>query len=301
MLISGSAEFLDRFALDRQLLAEFVEMPSMKGDPSEAIDLGGPGSTGKILHMQIVESLSGQAIEEYKGRLRPLFFGTAWRVLDGLIELALVQDSNTPPGQMGWQPAKKAALLPARGTLSEVPNAILLPVKALYLNTIEIRHALIHRKTAVAANGALVGHTNAGVPLPAVSTDQQVRMCELAQWLALAIENGSLTNREQRRVMALLTALVGLHGQAIAPPPPLGGVTFVKYQLDDSYVLDLTTIRARVNESVNDSFGMDLQLVTVGGTFLAGEVEGVPDSAVVVDLSNLPPWLHVTHPGADMP
>jgi hypothetical protein len=87
MLISSPAEFLDRFALDRQMLGEFVELPSLKGDPLGAIDLGGPSSTGKILSMNMVESLSGQAVDEFKGRMRTLFFGTAWRVLDGLVEL----------------------------------------------------------------------------------------------------------------------------------------------------------------------------------------------------------------------
>jgi hypothetical protein len=212
--------------------------------------------------------------------------------------LALACDPSTPAGQLTWRPADKKQLVDAGyGTLNQLPLPILDPVKKLYVSTIEVRHALIHRKIEVAADGALVGHTNSGTPLRPVTVEQQTRMCELAQWLAQAIEKGLMTAREQRRVIGLLAVLAPLHGQNIAHAPVLGDVKLVKYALDASYQLDLAGIRARAGAA----FGMDLQLQTEGGTFLSGEIDDVPTNTIIVDLKNLPPWLRVTHPGADMP
>lgn len=148
--------------------------------------------------------------------------------------------------------------------MNEVPPSILAPVKALYTNTIELRHALVHRKTEVGPDGSLIGHTNAGTPLQPVSMLEQVHTCELAPWLALAIERGSLTSREQRRCLALLAALARVHGVNIANPPRLGDIALVRCEIDSTMVIDLQRIRVRAGK---DHFGMDLQVVTPGGRF----------------------------------
>lgn len=290
MPIASSAEFLDHHALDRQMLAQYVELPPMRGLPDGLIELSGRNSTSKILSASFHDSISGQAIEEFKAGMRSLFLGTAWRVLDGLIELALAQDFS-PPTQGGgaWRAeVKRKALEQGCGMLAEVPAQLLSIVKALYISTIEIRHALIHRKTQVAEDGSVIGYTNQGAPLRTVKVAEQLHMCELAQWLALAIEQGVLSKREQRRVLALLAQLSELHGFTIHNPPPLSGIALVKYPLDETLELDLAYVREQAGPGHS---GMDLQVVAPGGTILFGEVDDVPDQKLTIDLANLPPWL----------
>lgn len=299
MPITTSAEFLDHYALDRQMLAEFVQMRSMTGNPGGMIQLGGRGSTTKILNAEFHDSISGQAIEEFKASMRPLFFGTAWRVIDGLIELALAQDGSTPSSARGWRAdEKRRGLQQGYGTLGEMPPLLLDPVKALYVATIDIRHALIHRKTEIAADGSLVGFENNNAPLRAVQVPEQVHMCELAQWLALAIERHRLSRREQRRVLALLAALAGLHGQSISGAPLLSAVALVRFPLDETMELDLADIRRQAG---GGHFGIDLEVVTPGGTFLVGDIDDLPDQTIKIDLANLPSWLGVRVRGADAP
>lgn len=285
------AEFLDRYALDRQVLAQITEMLPMRGDYRSAIDLGGPQSTGKIISVHMEDSISAQAIEEFKEGLRSLFFGTAWRILDGVVELALAQDPALPSGGVPWQAGEKKKLLEqGRAVLSELPSAIWGPVKALYINTVDLRNALVHRKAELRPDGTLVGYSTAGAPLAPVGAREQVHLCELAQWLAYAIEQGSLTPREQRRVTALLAAVSTIHEQSIANPPPLREVAFVKCSILEDMQLDLQRVRQRLGAG---QFGVDLQVQTPNGTFLEGAIDDVPDQTVTIDLGSLPPWLKV--------
>lgn len=285
------AEFLDRYALDRQVLAQMIEMPPMRGDRRDAIDLGGPEATGKIISAHTEDSISAQAIDEFKEGLRSLFFGTAWRILDGVVELALAQDPALPAGGVPWQAGEKKRLLQQGwGVLGELPSAIWGPVKALYVNTIDLRNALVHRKAELRLDGALIGYTTAGAPLAPVGAQEQAHLCELAQWLAYAIEQGSLTSREQRRGMALIAAVSTIHGQSISNPPPLRGVAFVKCSIVEDMQLDLQRVRQRLGAG---QFGIDLLVQTPDGMFLAGEIDDVPDQTVTIDLGSLPPWLKI--------
>lgn len=289
--VTTRAEFLDRYALDRQILAQMIEMPSMRGDYRGAIDLGGPAETGKIISAHMEDSLSAQAIEEFKEGLRSLFFGTTWRLLDGIVELALAQDPALSSRGVPWQAGEKKKLIAqGRGVLNEFSGAIWRVMTALYINTIDLRNALVHRKAELRPDGALTGYTTAGAPLAPVGAQEQVHLCELAQWLAHAIEQGSLNSREQRRVIALLAAVFTIHRQSIANPPPLCRVAFVKCSIVEDMQLDLQRVRQRVGAG---QFGIDLQVRTPHGTFLQGEIDDVPDQTVTIDLDSLPPWLKI--------
>jgi hypothetical protein len=285
------SEFLDRYALDRQILARMIEMEPMRGDCRDSIDLRGPETAGKIIGAHIEESISAHAIEDFKEGLRSLFFGTAWRLLDGVVELALAKDPALPSSGVPWQAGEKKKLLEqGRGVLSEFPNAIWTPVKSLYINTIDLRNALTHRKAELRPDGALVGYNTAGAPLAPMGAQEQVHLCELTQWLAHAIEQGNLTSREQRRVIALLAAVSIVHGRLIANSPPLRGVAFVKCSVNEDMRLDLQRVRQRIGAG---QFGIDLQVQTPDGTLLQAQIEDVPDQVVIIDLGSLPPWLKI--------
>lgn len=291
MVISSPDEFLNRVDLERRLLAELVELPPMKA-LSSTYDLGGPNSgSGVMLFAATEESVSGQAIAEFKGRTQALYFAAAWKILDSLVELALSGDPAFT-GADAWTPKKKTQLLEGgAGVLAQLPPDILAAVVSLYIQTVPMRHAFAHRKVTVGDAGALIGHANDGTPMsPAITPDQQTDLCELAQWLSLAIEAGGLTSRQQRRCRALLAALTPLHGAGLANPPVKGEVESVKYELEADNVFDIAKMRARLGKV---PFAIDVQLFLHDGTILVGELDEVSDQVLTIDLAHLPPWLRV--------
>lgn len=286
-VISSREEFLDRFALERALLSHFTTPARMNAGAGE-VDLGSPAKKQKIVSSTGFASLSAMAVDRFKSNLHPLFFGIAWKILDGVVELALSLDPASA-GSVSWPAkAKEKLLRDGNGQLACIPSSVLGPVKSLYVNTIQVRHALVHRKVT-SESGDLVGHTNTGDPLPPVTALQQRFVCELALWLARSIEVEGTQRREERRMLALLAQLTSHLVTPIQDPPVLGDVTRVKFRLDATNVLDMEDIKSRLDPA----FAIDLELTLHDGTVLIGQIEEVRSKSVVIDPVNLPAWLTV--------
>ena len=108
-------------------------------------------------------------------QLRPLLFGTAWKVLDLLLEAALAAASEVSPQKDGhWSieaKEKKATAFTAQP--QSISSAAWQALMATYAATVQPRHSLVHRAVFTDPAGALVGHDRQGAKLRRVPPDEQ--------------------------------------------------------------------------------------------------------------------------------
>ena len=290
MPIVTAAEFLEQVALERQLLDEGV--PIANPTPPEITFVVTSLGVSRVINLDFSDSIGSQAIEDYRRRLLALFFGAAWKVLDLLIEHAIDAD-NSVPAKTNWQATKKAELLMAgKGLMPYLPADIWSACKGIYNATFEVRNALVHRMAVVAPNGDLICAKRDGVPLPVISAAEQVAFCEVMQIVMLAIERGSLPERERRRALARLTSLSNLHGVCNLPTATEGDIVRVKIDLPADRVLLVNAIKQSVMMTTPGVGGIDLILRDpTTGLVLRGELDSVEDENVLIDPHSPPIWL----------
>lgn len=138
--------FLECTALERQLLADGVPAVSLVAASETYTFSADDGRTHT--HLNLVDDLGAQAQAPLRRRMTVLFFGVAWKVLDMAVELAL---KRVLPGKVPYQAGEKRELLLKHqgGRMPEVPAHIWQAMVQLYIFTIEIRNALVHRQAAV--------------------------------------------------------------------------------------------------------------------------------------------------------
>lgn len=159
-------------------------------------------------------------IKEVHVDLRPLAFGTAWKVLDLLVELALFQAGF---GTGGWMTIAEK-VRHARGAAGNCPplsndNALWSGLMSVYAGTEQIRHSLVHRLAEVdQATGELTGRHRNGQPLVPITAEHQEAFCRVVQRATLATLAQAISPRERSDLAWNLDQLVNLRGQ-----PPLGG------------------------------------------------------------------------------
>jgi hypothetical protein len=111
-MIATLAEFEESTAFERLVLAEVFPLLATTNTVAQAaLDLRG----GVTIDVKMLENLGPQARQDLIDRLRPLFFGAAWKILDLLVELGLHLDGLNP--QHGTWPisAKKKYARQRRG------------------------------------------------------------------------------------------------------------------------------------------------------------------------------------------
>ena len=200
---------LEKWVLDESLLA----MP----DPiRDVIDLRGPNA---IISAHATSSLSGDAVAKFRDKvLLPLLFGTAWKMLDLIVERA-------------WQaqrgPTTPSIAAKVRRTLSNPTEAapvvcgdqpVIDRVLAVYRNTVELRHALVHRRVARTADGGLSEPSGQQIDKPEV-----LSFCMISRRLSESVGR-TIDLRERSELAWQLNRLHRLHGEsnlqdAYAPRP----------------------------------------------------------------------------------
>jgi hypothetical protein len=285
MLVTTSEAFVNRVALERQMLE--LGVPLATTSVTSTYDLRVQGTQ---IAVGIVESMSGQAVDDALGKLLALFFGAAWKIVDSAVELALTADgvhSSKP-----WWPVEDKAerLNGGSGKISGVPDLVWRAISRSYIETIEIRHSLVHRTAKLRENGDLEGQSKKSGPNPLISRAQQIAFCQATQWLAKTIESGVLNERETRRFRGSLKKLIGLHGINDTLDAPEGEVVRAIAELPADLQLDVAELRRRLDKLSPGWIGADLELHTDYG-ILVGPLESAPNDVVLLDPLHPPPWL----------
>lgn len=231
--------------------------------------------------------------------LRPLLVGAAWKVLDLLLEEALVQAGVAPDRKAEYTIESKQRRARSRWAgPTQFPAATWRALMAAYSETVEIRHSLVHRRSHTDAAGALVGVDRAGRrlrPLSAVEQEALARMALAAADRALAAAPDS---RDDARLLGHLAALTSVHGQTIAAaavPTVIPEITII---VDpdpadpDRYLVDLSAVRAWIPlPIVNDYADVVVVPRDRPGQELRGRLEDAPATAIEVNPNAPPDWL----------
>jgi hypothetical protein len=163
------------------------------------------------------DDLSFGSVSTAVGRLRPLVFGAAFKVVDLLFELALDVGGNSPANGWRWRIDEKVAK--ANSEAGDVPPLTdnfpeaWRRICALYVRWEEVRHSLVHRTARVdSTTGELVGQDRSGNPLAPVPAADQEIFARLAVEASHAVITGQLSGRERRRLAWRLNQLSVHHG-----------------------------------------------------------------------------------------
>lgn len=225
--------------------------------------------------------------------IRPLLVGTAWKVLDLLLEEAF-RKTGLPPARVGrWTIREKvqlAASCAARPSSIDVASW-----QALCFTYVElegIRHSLVHRRASVSDEDDLVGVDERGQPIRPLTAPEQeafARAVLRASELVTVSDADLRVAADLDRQLACLSTLhsVSLPDRAFSPSVPLW---VVEVPLADAgYVLDLDLLRRRVNAEWVD---VVIHFEGLAGQELEGRLEQAPaQPAQVIDPNNAPAWL----------
>src|SRR5262249_46475356 len=149
-------ELDDATTFERLALATgFPLLPNPATVAQASLDLRSP-NRGVTLGAMAVENLGAQARQDVIDQLRPLFFGAAWKVLALVLEFAFFADGHRPQASGRWRIDEKQKL--ARRHRGKCPPWMALPdlwarICALYEETAEARHCLVHRRITISPAG----------------------------------------------------------------------------------------------------------------------------------------------------
>ena len=229
--------------------------------------------------------------------LRPLLFGTAWKVLDLLIEYGL----NIPTPRAKWTIAAKKA---DAHTVAVAPlggdHQIWSRIAAVYANTVEHRHCLIHRSFVFSAVGDMTHmHDLAQNPIADLTLVEQDAFCRLAQRSAMIVATQRYTQRERLDLVASLDALNNHHqmnligGGAKASQPLLIRIDATRAGIS-SWTIDIVQAMQKAAEVFpgRPYFDIEINFPDAGIPPLIGRLEDAPRDVVLeLDLQHLPSWI----------
>lgn len=240
-------------------------------------------------------SIGGDGGEEMRNRLLPLLFGTAWKIIDLAFELAFAQAGLAPQRGGRWMISEKSQLagahsgsLPGLTSSADVWNAL----GILYKETVEIRHALVHRRVQVdLLTRTLTGFDTNGNALLPLSYTEQMAFCRIANRTSQVVIEGTLRSRIEADLRQQLAEVQQHHGQNIVrnashrPPVRLIDDLSVDGQVDVPHLL------AQAQTTFPGAQYVDLELRLADGRILTGELESAPRGVLTVDPANPPDWL----------
>jgi hypothetical protein len=299
---SSAQEFEDDTAFERLVLDRAIPLVEPNAS-SMVIDLRGrslsigAATTPKTIRLSVGGQV-GDASSLIEA-IRPLLFGSAWKVLDLLVEYAMAQ-SVQPPNSAGRYridekvKACQAGLTPP----PECANhpAIWSALTNTYAATENLRHTLVHRQALVGPDGSLTATTQSGQPAGAPWTaDEQEAFCRAAQRAARAILRSALDNRDAGDLAFNLDKLASHHRQSA-----LGGVeaprktVVVQVTPQEALAVDVDAVRAEAQKTVPDAPYYDPEIHLSDGRVLAGRLEDAETSPILIDEATPPTWLEWT-------
>jgi hypothetical protein len=291
-MITTQNEFEDETAWERTVLAYAIPVMPLTASGA-GLDL-----RTRTISIELTATVGGESVEALRNSLLPLLFGAAWKILDLALELAFAQAGLVPQNGRRWTIAGKSQHAAAhRGSLPGLLSTtdVWHALGSLYAQTVEIRHALVHRRVQVdLSTRDLIAFTSNGVALPALSYDEQMAFCRFAQRLGQVIAESTLRPRVEADLRKQLAELQRHHGEAILsnasnrPPVRVIDDLPARGQIDVPYLLGEARARFPGAQYV------DLELLLVDGRSLVGELESAPQGIVTVDPAAPPAWLSFT-------
>lgn len=298
MPIATVADFAESTEFERLVLDRLL--PCYGSDSSDEIDLRAVlAGTGPVrMKMSFSVSLSAHAVAEATACMLPLLFGAAWKLLDLIIELAL---QGAAPSDTGHWPIKSKALALASGKANAAVLGADPPLwaalVALYINTTEHRHCLVHRLAGFCPqNLTLSGVDKQGLPLRSLRREELQGFVRAAQIAAEAVIEGGLKPRQADHLRYELDQLRDHTGQ-----PALGGARIARplivrmiltsgvggFEADFAYACQ----KARRTSPQRVHCDLWIDIPDAPSRMLFARMEDVPEQKVRVDLNNLPPYL----------
>ena len=295
----SNSDFAEETAFERLVLDRLV--PIMSPHSTEEIDLREAiTSTGQInLRMSFSSSMSGQEVAKATLSVMPLLFGAAWKIFDLMLELAL-HLRREPSEKRHWtiQEKKKIALsgelrpLPLFSTEKNLWNALC----KIYAVTVEHRHCLVHRTACFSETPLLLsGKDKSGEALRPLAASELEAFVRAAQLAASTIISGKLDSRNAKHLRYELDQLkthtnIPLNGSRACTPTLvrmcLTHAKNDKLQADFAYV-------CRKSKELNPHKNYDIliDIPDSSNRKLFARLEDLPESKVIIDLENLPPYL----------
>lgn len=211
LVISTVEEFDDSTSLERRML-EWASPRSRRSKTPTRTDLRDSENISVGLSgVSTSDSGRREALEEF----RPLLFGTAWKILDLLLEYAL--DGLAGPKLKRW--AIDAKRRHARSFAGSLPGltgtkSIWSRLCLVYDATVEARNALVHRRLEVDANGSFV---NLGASPNTISVVEQEAMQGFALHCSEVALRQICRTRDELILGWYLNTLANLHRLPLLP------------------------------------------------------------------------------------
>ncbi|MFD7451761.1 hypothetical protein [Kitasatospora sp. NPDC059827] len=229
-------------------------------------------------------------------RIRPLLFGTAWKVLDLLFEEALRQ-AHVRPRQNGRfsisskeQQARQAAAGPAF-----VPADIWQAAMLCYADTVELRHSLVHRNAYTDTSESLIGHDASGQTLRPLAPAEQEAFVRMALRMAETVISQQQNPRKEADLRGQLSTLSALHGMVFAPAAAIERVPEIRAavspETNGDYLLDVPYLRANTPFPAAHYIDLIITFSDRPGQALRGQLEEAPNQIATIDPRQPPSWL----------
>lgn len=291
-MIASVQDFQEATVLERRML-EWSAALSPKSSAPSRLDLREDipdQSTGLV-----GQSIGGSDPQETHKKFRPLLFGTAWKVLDLMLELALHHLAK--PDHQQWSIKDKRChankfdgQLPGLTDCQDIWQRIC----KTYVATVEARHALVHRRLECDSAGAFVNLSSA--PCIVTAAEQGA-----IQGLALYASGVALrqTCRERDKLVLgrYLNMLSNLHNLpklafATEQQPDLVVINAERFQ--GQWQFDASSVLKRATDSFPGRSYYDVEVHFPNSTFppVRGELETAAKSGVICFNTDTPqPWI----------
>ena len=294
----------ERYVLDRATPL----MPRPQG--TSVIELGESNSTGvsigiqpAMVHIGLTDSGGSADNQVSAADIRPLLFGSAWKVLDQLIELALEQAGVPYNRRRSEYTITLKVGQAASGSVTPVAPFDLSPdlwsrVMRIYASTHVLRDSLVHRRLVVdPVTGDINGVPRPGEPAPtALTIAEQSAFCRVAAGAAQAVIDGHLPTRRAGQLTWALDQLTSRHGlPSLGAAPAQGVIPVVIVRpapgLSGDLTVDITDIATRARAAVGGASHYDLEIRLPDHRVLAGPLEDAPQGQVTFAIARPPGWL----------
>jgi len=288
-MITTKNEFVDETAWERTVLAYAIPLMPLTASGAD-LDL-----RTRNISIGLTAIVGEERVEELRNTLLPLLFGTAWKILDLALELAFAQAGLAPQKGSRWTIADKSQHAAAhKGSLQglSTETEVWPALGSLYTQTVEIRHALVHRRVHVDPSTLeLTGYDSNGVELLPLSYDEQMAFCQLSQRVRQTITEGTLRPRIEADLRAQLAALQRHHEVAMPSNASNRPPVRVIDDLPESGQIDVPHLLSEARTTFPDAQYVDVKLELEDGRRLVGELESAPQGIVTVDPAAPPGWL----------
>jgi hypothetical protein len=293
-MVTTQSDFEDETAWERTVL--ILAGPLMPLTASgDVLDLRTGSIATTLSSLALSSTVGSAAVEELRNSLLPLLFGAAWKIMDLGLELAFALAGLAPQNGRRWKINEKSQHAVAHsGNLPGLTNTtdIWQALGLLYSKTVEVRHALVHRRVQVdPSTRDLTGFDVNGVALLPVSYNEQMAFCRSAQRIAQVIIEGELRPRVEADLRKQLADLQRHHGGTIPSTATTKPPVRVIDNLPANGEINVTYLLGKAQTTFTGAQYVDLELHLTDGRILIGELESTPKGFITVDPASPPDWL----------